>query len=107
MGILLNIDERALERRFVDPVLRAVAEEKLRQLRRESYRQFRDDSGELRDTIRLENTRGGMAVAIGDRERAYWQYVRRFREGDGRKWMMRVLRDGNARALSRARGAAR
>ena len=96
MGILLNIDQRTLQRRFADPTVRAVAEEKLRQLRQESRQQFRDDTGELRGTIRLENTREGLAVAIGDRARAYWQYVRRFREGDGRRWMMRVFREGNA-----------
>ena len=107
MGILLNIDVRQLERRFGAPVVRKVAEAKLAQLRRESRRQFRDDTGELRDTIRIERTRDGQAVAIGDRKREYWQYVRRFREGDGRRWMMRVLREGNALALNRARGAAR
>ena len=107
MGILLNIDDRALQERFADPVLRRVAEEKLRQLRRESLRQFSDDTGELRNTIRIERTNTGIAVAIGDRKREYWQYVRRGRRGDGTKWMRRVFRDGNAQALQRARGAAR
>ena len=104
MAILLNINTAQLERRFGDVVVDRVADEKLRQLERASHQNFRDDTGALRDTIRRE--RDGI-VAIGDRRRDYWQQLLRFKRGDGRIWLRRVLREGNQQALQRARGAAR
>ena len=104
MAILLNINTARLERQFGDPVVDAVARAKVAQLERASHQNFRDDTGQLRDTIRLE--RDGI-VAIGDRRRDYWQTIYRFRRGDGRKWLREVLQRGNQQALQRARGAAR
>ena len=102
MSINVIIDIPRLERVLEQTVVKKVAEEKVRQLRRASLREFDDDTGALRDPIRLE---GDSIAAIGDREHAYWQYVRRFRRGDGRLWVRRVLRDGNTQALLRAQNA--
>ena len=104
MAILLNINTARLERQFGDVVVDRVADEKLRQLVRASHHNFRDDTGALRDTIRRE--RDGI-VAIGDRQRSYWQNIFRFRRGPGIRWLRAVLREGNQQALQRAKNAAR
>lgn len=100
MGIRLNIDVRQISRRFEGAVVERVAEAKREQLLRESYRHFRDRTGGLRKTIRIER---GTIVAIGDRRHPYWQHLYRFRRGDGRRWVAQVLGQGNSQALARAR----
>ena len=100
MPINIKIDGELLARRFGRPVGERVAKEKRDQLLRESYRHFRDRTGGLRATIRIER---GTIVAIGDRQHPYWQYLYRFRRGDGRQWVEQVLRRGNVQALARAR----
>ena len=102
MGIRIYINTVRLEQILNRTVARKVAEEKVRQLERASQVNFRDDTGELRDTIRLE---GDNTVAIGDRDHDYWQNVRSFRRGDGRLWVRGVLHSGNAAALQRAQNA--
>ena len=104
MAILLNIDPRLLERQFGDAAVKKVAEAKVRQLRRASYQHFRDDTGQLRRTIRLE---GNNIAAIGDRERDYWQNIYRFRRGDGTRWLREVLQENNPQAIRRARRVSR
>ena len=102
MGIHIRIDTRKIAREIDDRVLPKIAEAKREQLLRASYDEFRDDTGELRRTIRIE---GDTIVAIGDRRHDYWQYLRRYRRGDGTEWPRQVLRTGNPQALARARNA--
>ena len=104
MGIRIRIDTDLLMREFGIPVRDKVAEAKVEQLVRLSHRHFRDDTGALRRTIRLE--RGGI-VAIGDRRHPYWQNVRLLRRGRGEVWVREVLRTGNNEALARARNIVR
>lgn len=102
MGFRIRIDTANIAREIDDKVLPKIAEAKREQLLRESRRQFRDDTGELRATIRIEDD---TIVAIGDRRHDYWQYNRRYRRGDGTIWPRDVLRTGNPQALARARNA--
>ena len=104
MSIRIRIDPDLLVREFGLPVRDKVAEAKVEQLERESYRHFRDDTGALRKTIRLE--RGGI-VAIGDSRHPYWQNLRLLKRGDGVQWVRQVLRSRNNEALARARNLVR
>ena len=102
MGIRIRIDTRKIAREIGEKVLPKIAEAKREQLLRASYDEFRDDTGELRQTIRIEDD---TTVAIGDRRHDYWQYNRRYRRGDGTEWPREVLESGNPQALARARNA--
>ena len=100
MGIDINAElmARTLLRRIAEPLVHEAAQALTEQLRAESYRQFNDDTGELRKTIRTE----GNAAAIGDARHDYWQYVARKRRGDGRVWVRRVLDQQGAAAVAQA-----
>ena len=61
----------------------------------ESHKQFRDDTGRLRKSIRVDSG----VVAIGSRLEHYYRYVRRLRRGDGRIWLRATARRVQERAL--------
>ena len=104
MGISLRIKPEVLVRRIGGPVVEKVVEAKYDQLLRTSAFHFRDRTGALRKTIRIENNN---IVAIGDKDHAYWQYIRRFKRGDGFIWTRKVLEQNNFQALRNARNAVR
>ena len=104
MSIRVHINVERLARLVGRPVVERVAGAKREQLLRASKFNFRDDTGALRKTIRIE---GDDIVAIGDRDHPYWQHVLRFKRGDGTVWVRKALLQDNYRALQNARNAVR
>ena len=90
---------RRIVKQFAEPLVAQTAQELRVQLLAESRRQFNDDTGELRRTIRVEN---GDTVAIGDSRHDYWQYVARKTRGNGRRWVRKVLDAEGAQTFARA-----
>ena len=99
MPIRLNIDVQAIEREMMQPFVEAIADEKLIQMKALAKANFRNRTGRLFRSIRREGRTG---VAIGNNRLNYWQFLKRFRRGNGEDWAKQVVEDGNTEALERA-----
>ena len=87
MPVKVTLNSRALTA-AANGLVREVARLKTQDLYDESLRNFRNRTGNLRMSIRQENT----AAAIGSVRIHYWRYVRAFTRGAGIVWIRRAGR---------------